>query len=70
MSIRKTWHRRRLLAEAELATLRDEIGHNMRMRLLAEEKSNRAADAGNGHRALKPAETTGGTDKEDRAAAA
>lgn len=42
----------------------------MRMRLLAEEKSNRAADAGNGHRALKPAETTGGTDKEDRAAAA
>jgi hypothetical protein len=33
-------HYRRLLAEAELATSRDEIRHSMLMRLLAEEEAN------------------------------
>jgi hypothetical protein len=33
-------HLRRLLAEAKLATSRDEIRHSMLMRLLAEEEAN------------------------------
>ena len=33
-------HCRRLLAEAELATSSDEVGHSMLMRLLAEEEAN------------------------------
>jgi hypothetical protein len=33
-------HYRRLLAEDELATSRDEIRHSMLMRLLAEEEAN------------------------------
>jgi hypothetical protein len=33
-------HRRRLLAEAELATSGDEIRHSLLMRLLAEEEAN------------------------------
>jgi hypothetical protein len=33
-------HYRRLLAEAELATSKDELRHSMLMRLLAEEEAN------------------------------